>query len=391
MNSLDRLIPEPRLVEVDHVDVGVPADRAWQLVRHVDLARSPVIRALFAVRTLPSRLAGREVETAALRIDDIAGIGRPGFRILAESDAEVAVGAIGKVWKLDIPFADVEDAETYARFSETGYAKVAWSLRALSRGAHRARIVVEVRVSATDEESWSRFRQYFRVIGPASRFIRRQVLGSLARDLGIPEAEENERALDGDELLPDASAQMTDGITIRATPARIWPWLVQMGCRRGGWYSWDVLDNAGVSSAREIHPELQSLAVGDVLPARPEGEDGFEVLKLDSPRALVLGGLFDPDAARQLPFAAERPERYWQMTWAFVLEPLDENETRLLVRARGAFPASGRFHAAWIRPVHHFMERAQLRNLKARVEEEILGVNKRSESSTKRPADGNSR
>jgi hypothetical protein len=368
MNVLDRLIPEPRLDEIDHVDVGVPRDRAWHVVRYTDLARSPLIRALFAVRTLPSRFSGRGAETTTLSIDDIAGGDRPGFRILAESETEVVVGAIGKVWEPDIPFADVEDAEAFARFSEAGYAKVAWSLGVLARGSHGARIRIEVRVSATDEKSWSRFQRYFRLIGPASRFIRRHLLASLSRDLGIPKAEENERPLPGDELLDDAAAQMTDGITIGATPEAVWPWLVQMGCRRGGWYSWDLLDNAGIESAREVIPELQQVAVGDVFPATPEGDDGFEVLSLDAPRALVLGGLFDAGARRQLPFRADRPERYWHMTWAFVLEPVAENETRLVVRARGAFPPSGRLHALWIRPVHRFMEWAQLENLKARIE-----------------------
>lgn len=368
VNLLDELIPEPRLAEIDHVDVGVAPDDAWRVVRQADLGRSPLIRALFAIRTLPSRLAGREVETAAFGIDDITRTDRPGFRILAESERGVAVGAIGKVWELDIPFVELEDGESFARFSDPGYVKVAWSVGVAPRGEHATRILLELRVSATDDSSWSRFQRYFRVVGPASRFIRHQVLGSLARDLGMPEAEENERPLAGDELLDDVAAQMTEAIAIHAKPDAVWPWLVQMGCRRAGWYSWDLLDNAGIESAREIHPELQHLSVGDVIPATPEGKDGFEVLRLDPPKVLVLGGLYDADSKRQLPFAAERPGRYWQVTWAFVLERLAGNETRLLVRARAAFPASGKLHAAWIRPVHHLMESAQLRNLKARVE-----------------------
>ncbi|HXU80668.1 MAG TPA: hypothetical protein VN914_04685 [Polyangia bacterium] len=225
-----------------------------------------------------------------------------------------------------------------------------------------------MRVDATDDASWKRFRRYFRFIGPASRFIRRSALHSFARELGTPEGEERERPLPGDELLPDAAAALDHGITIAARPEAIWPWLVQMGCQRAGFYSIDALDNAGVRSAREIHPELQRLAVGQILPARPDGSAGFEVLRIDPPRALVLGGLFDPDADRQLPFAAPRPARYWQVTWAFVLEPLDEHTTRLHVRARGAFPRSGRLHAAWIRPVHALMQTAQLRHLAARAE-----------------------
>lgn len=70
----------------------------------------------------------------------------------------------------------------------------------------------------------------------------------------------------GDELLPDARAELTHRVQIRAPASAVWPWLVQMGPRRGGWYSWDLLDNGGVRSADRILAEFQALAVGDVLP-----------------------------------------------------------------------------------------------------------------------------
>ena len=57
--------------------------------------------------------------------------------------------------------------------------------------------------------------------------------------------------------------------------------LVQMGRGRAGWYSIDIVDNGGARSARELHPELADLAVGDVLPATPSGDTGFEVLAID--------------------------------------------------------------------------------------------------------------
>jgi hypothetical protein len=226
----------------------------------------------------------------------------------------------------------------------------------------------ELRVDATDDDSWRKFRRYFRLIGPGSHFIRRTLLASLTSELGTPEAEENARPLAGDDLLPDAAAQVTHGVTIAAPPERIWPWLVQMGCRRAGFYAVDALDNGFVRSARELHPELMKLEVGQVIPASPEGDDGFEVLRVEAPHALVLGGLYDPDAEKQLVFSASRPARFWHVTWAFALEPLDANTTRLSVCARAAFPASGRLHLAAIRPVHHFMQSAMLRHLAARAE-----------------------
>ena len=80
------------------------------------------------------------------------------------------------------------------------------------------------------------------------------------------------------------------------------------------------------------------------------------MLGIDEPRALVLGGLFDPDTGKQLQFDAARPKRYWHVTWVFALEPLAGNRTRLHVRARAAFPPTQRLHASWIHPVHHLMQ-----------------------------------
>lgn len=374
MHTLDRLVPRPRLVETDHVDVAADPARVWELVRHGDLGRTPLIRALFTLRTLPARLSGERSELR-LRIDDLASSAEhPGFQVLLEEPpsgggaAEVAVGAIGKVWKLEIPFVHVADAASYLAFAEPGFARVAWAIGVAPRGEGQTRVSFEVRVDATDEASWTRFRRYYGLIGAGSRFIRHSLLAGLARDLGTPETSRESRPLPGDERLPDAAGALTHAVDIAAPPSAIWPWLAQMGGRRGGFYSIDLLDNGGRRSAREIHPGMQRLDVGEILPATPDGEDGFEVLAVDEPRALVLGGLFDVGAGRQRPFAAPRPERFWHVTWAFVLTPLDDATTRLHVRARAAFPPGGRRHAAFMRRVHHVMQGAQLRGLKRRAE-----------------------
>jgi hypothetical protein len=367
MTLLDQVLPTPRLVEVDRVEVAAPANDVWALVRHADLGASlPLVRALFAIRTAHERGDGAVV----LRLDDLrSSVERPGFQVLVDDPPrEVVVGAIGKVWQLDIPFVHVADSAAFLRFAEPGFIKVAWALRVMRRGDRDARIEVEVRVDATDEASWRKFRAYFALIGAGSRFIRRTLLASLVERLGSPDAAEARRPMAGDALLPDARAGMTDGITIHATPERVWPWLVQMGCDRAGYYSIDLLDQKGRRSAREVHPELQDLRVGDVIPATPGSSEGFEVLGIEPNEALVLGGLYDVDAGRQLPFGAERPKRFWHVTWAFELESIGPDATRLRVRARAAFPDAMRLHATWIGPVHALMEAAQLRGLRARVE-----------------------
>lgn len=366
---LDALIPTPRLVEVDHVDLAAAPDRVWNLVRHGDLALSPLVRALFALRALPDRLVGRQT-SASLLIDDLRSTPeQPGFSLLLDEPPRAfAVGAIGKVWHPSIPFVHVAGAQAFAAFDQPDFVKVAWSIRVLPLGAEDTRLEVEVRVDATSEDAWHKFERYFRLIGPGSHFIRRTLLANLANELGTPDSLEASRPLPGDELLAQADAEATDAITIMATPEQIWPWLLQLGCRRAGYYAVDWLDNGGARSSRELVPELLQLTVGQVLPTGPDSDEGFEVLSLNPPSSLVLGGLYDAEAARQLPFHAHRPSHYWHVTWAFVLQRLNETSTRLHVRARAAFPQSGAFHAGWMRPVHHFMQRRMLEHLAARAE-----------------------
>jgi pimeloyl-ACP methyl ester carboxylesterase len=170
--------------------------------------------------------------------------------------------------------------------------------------------------------------------------------------------------LPGDELLPSARAEVTHHVDIQASPDRVWPWLVQMGRRRGGWYSWDLLDNGGAPSADRILPELQQLVVGDVLPVKAKGPDGFTVLALEPPSALVLG---DPSLLpSRTPVAATAP----RATWAFALTPLAGKATRLYVRVRAEYPRG--VIMALLKPLvmalHAFMEGKQLRTLKQRVE-----------------------
>lgn len=371
MTALDELIPTPRLLEMDHVELDAAPNIVWEYVRHAELADSPWVRALFSIRTLPSRLWGAKQQATShqslLRIDDIRSTAKqPGFQVLLEEPGRaVCIGAIGQVWQPDIPFRHVEDARAYAAFAEPDWIKVAWQLRVVPRG-NGTLLEIEVRVDATSDDAWTKFSRYWTVVGPGSHFIRSVLLSGMRRRFG--ETRETERSIPGDELLPDAQGDVTQDVIIEAPAANIWPWLVQMGCRRGGFYAIDVLDNGGRPSAREVHRDLQTLRVGEVIPATPDGVDGFEVLEIHPERALVLGGLFDVSAQRQLPFRSPRPNQYWHVTWAFALEPLGPTTTRLTARARAGFSPSESLHVAWIRPVHAMMQRSQLRHLAQRAE-----------------------
>jgi hypothetical protein len=126
------------------------------------------------------------------------------------------------------------------------------------------------------------------------------------------------RSLPGDDLLGKPTFNATRAITIDARPENVWSWLVQVGVKRGGWYSYDLLDNLGHPSARSIIPSLQNIGVGDVLAMSPDGKQGMHVIALDPPRSMIWG---TPG----------------QTTWAWVLDPLPEGGTRVITRVRAVY------------------------------------------------------
>lgn len=102
------------------------------------------------------------------------------------------------------------------------------------------------------------------------------------RNWGASDAEIR-RPLPGDALLPAPQLEATRAITIHAPPTRVWPWLLQIGQGRGGFYSYDWLENlagCGVRSATRIHPEWQKLDVGDVVRAHATLPIGWLVRRL---------------------------------------------------------------------------------------------------------------
>lgn len=176
--------------------------------------------------------------------------------------------------------------------------------------------------------------------------------------------------LPGDELVP-ARWQTTRAVSIPAPRREVWPWLVQVGYGRGGWYSYDWIercigagDFAEGGSARRVIPELQSLVVGDTVALSPTG--GLTVAVLDPPGALVLH--YRMNVLTALP-AREGDRAILDWTWAFVLAPVDEDSCRLLVRVRADY----RPRLLWVfipfllEPVHFLMEWKMLRTIERRV------------------------
>src|SRR5512133_94593 len=126
---------------------------------------------------------------------------------------------------------------------------------------------------------------------------------------------ETTRAYPGEELVPDADSSATMATTFPAPPERVWSWLVQMGGDRGGWYSWDWLDNNGEPSADRIVPEWQSLEEEQHLKGPT---NWFTVVILEANRTLVLQSMYELPSGHSFdPRSGPLPRAYVDGVWGF--------------------------------------------------------------------------
>lgn len=167
--------------------------------------------------------------------------------------------------------------------------------------------------------------------------------------------------LAGDDLVPAPRVVATRAVTIGASPERVWPWLVQIGQDRGGFYSWTALENLAGSKIRNtdrIVPAWQHLSPGD--PVRLHPEVALEVADVEQNRHLTLRAPVPVDATAEAPF---------DFSWAFVLRRRSDGGTRLIVRERYAY--TQRWSALFVAPmqiVAWLMSVRMLRGIRERAE-----------------------
>jgi hypothetical protein len=178
------------------------------------------------------------------------------------------------------------------------------------------------------------------------------------------------RPLPGDNLVPHSSGGYTHAVTIRAPAAEVWRWLVQIGQGRGGFYSYDLLENmvgCRIHSAGRIVPELQNLDVDQRILIHPAGA-GYTVAAVEPERHLVLLERADSRTKETFELAAT-PERYVNQGWAFFLEEQD-GTTRLISRSRNDWDKSltNRIVYGMFGPISLLMDRKMLLGIKRRAE-----------------------
>jgi hypothetical protein len=201
------------------------------------------------------------------------------------------------------------------------------------------------------------FMDVFAIGGAAAAYI----LLARPRHLtwGATEQESGER-LAGDDLIANADLTATRAITISAAADHVWAWIAQLGQGRGGFYSYDFLENlvgCDICSADRIVPEWQDVAVGDEIRLAPEV--GLVVAVLESRRSLVLRG--------GIPMGNIAPP--YDFTWAFTLREQPDKTTRLLVRERYAYTRPwARLIVEPAQAVSFVMSQKMLRGIKDRAE-----------------------
>ncbi|MCL4296665.1 MAG: hypothetical protein KJ077_13090 [Anaerolineae bacterium] len=128
--------------------------------------------------------------------------------------------------------------------------------------------------------------------------------------------EEVERTMPGDDVVLQPTFNATRGVTITANPEDIWPWLLQLGSKRAGFYSYDWVDNAGIPSSECILPEFQQISLADFIPMTPDGKQGMWVKDFKANEYILWW------------------DKKGNATWLWQLSPLDNTNTRLITRLR---------------------------------------------------------
>jgi hypothetical protein len=191
----------------------------------------------------------------------------------------------------------------------------------------------------------------------------------LGRTWGSTPAERGE-LLPGDDLVPNASWIMDHGVSIEAGAERAWPWLVQVGWGRAGWYTYRWVDKLlfprNAPSAREVLPQFQTLQLGDRVPdGPPESGCYFVVEAIQPQRHIVLHS-----TTHLPPQLLGKPGVALDWSWTFTLRPEGPNQTRFHIRVRGTVrPWWLQLLAhTFIVPADFLMGRSMCKGIKQRVE-----------------------
>ena len=179
MSLIDGWMPHGEFSERHAIHVAAPPEAAYAAVRRLDLGRSPLVRVLFALRSLPAYLVRRGRGERALGVT-MEGLLKSGFVLLQEDPPrEVVLGLAGRFWTPTGGIVRFDPAE-FRAFDRPGMAVAAWNFT-VQPADGGCRVTTETRVRCTDEAARRSFRRYWRVVRPFSGLIRQEALRAIRR------------------------------------------------------------------------------------------------------------------------------------------------------------------------------------------------------------------
>jgi len=168
-SPLDQFMPNSEVAERHEIVVSAPAELTMAAARETDIFRSPLVRAIFAARTLPARFGGAAPRRPASLLSETLALG---WGVLSEERGRfIVLGAVTQPWRANVIFRGLAP-EAFAPFDEPGYAKIAWTQQAIPLGPSTSRFRTETRVTTTDARSRTRFRRYWSLFSPGILLIR---------------------------------------------------------------------------------------------------------------------------------------------------------------------------------------------------------------------------
>jgi hypothetical protein len=143
----------------------------------------------------------------------------------------------------------------------------------------------------------------------------------------------------GDNLVPDATITIDRWLDFDAPPAEVWPWLVQLGKRRAGWYMPRAVERlipAGRRAARTLVPAYQQVEVGDDTPDWGPGDPVFRLAEFEPNALIAYLSLRDRDFEWRWPAEGRSADRVLRLSWTLRLLSIGTNATSLHIRLRVA-------------------------------------------------------
>ena len=287
---LERFLPACEAAESHEVRVDAPASVTWASALDTALQDSAIARAIVRSRELlMGARGGSEWPTGGI-VEQLKAWGWT--TLVEEPGRSVVLGTVTRPWRGEVEFLGLSRDE-FVTFDAPGYVKIVTAIAVEPGDVDSSIARVRTRVVATDDAARARFRVYWSFFSPGIMVIRHALL-HLVKHAAEARHRMVDDALPGDAIVRDPMYSTTEAVTIAAPPERVWPWIAQMG-------------DAG---ADEVANDLAAL------PGRPAG---LRVAIADPPRDMVL---------------TVPGERGDLLSWEFVLVPLDQGHTSLVVRAR---------------------------------------------------------